>query len=56
MPGVTVAEGSVVGAGSFLNKNTKPWTIYMGSPAKPVKTRPKEKMIEYAKKLGYSKE
>jgi acetyltransferase-like isoleucine patch superfamily enzyme len=53
MPGVTMAEGSVLGACSFLTKNTEPWTIYVGVPAKPVKIRPKEKMIEYAKKLGY---
>lgn len=53
MPGVTMAEGSVLGACSFLTKSTEPWTIYVGVPAKPVKIRDKNKMIEYAKKLGY---
>ena len=53
MPGVTIAEGSVIGACSLITKDTEPWTIYMGIPAKPVKIRKKEKMIEYAKKLGY---
>jgi acetyltransferase-like isoleucine patch superfamily enzyme len=53
MPGVTLGEGSVVGANSFVTKNTEPWTIYVGSPAKPVKIRPKEKMIAFAKELGY---
>jgi len=53
MPGVTMAEGSVLGACSFLTKSTEPWTIYVGVPAKPVKIREKNKMIEYAKKLGY---
>lgn len=53
MPGVTIAEGSVVGANSLITKDTEPWTIYVGSPARPVKIRPKEKMLEYAKKLGY---
>jgi len=52
-PGVVLAEGSVVGANSFVNKNTEPWTIYIGNPAKPVKIRNKEKMIQYAKELGY---
>jgi acetyltransferase-like isoleucine patch superfamily enzyme len=51
-PGITLAEGSVVGANSFLTKNTEPWTIYVGNPAKPVKVRKKEVMIEYAKKLN----
>jgi acetyltransferase-like isoleucine patch superfamily enzyme len=53
MPGVTIAEGSVIGACSLVTKDTEPWTIYTGIPARPVKIRPKEKMLEYAKKLGY---
>jgi acetyltransferase-like isoleucine patch superfamily enzyme len=53
MPGVTMAIGSVVGAGSVLTKDTEPWTIYVGSPAKPVKIRDKTKILEYAKTLGY---
>ncbi len=53
MPGVTIAEGSVIGACSLVTKDTEPWTVYMGIPAKPVKVRPKEKMLKYAKELGY---
>ncbi len=53
MPGVTIGEGSVIGACSLVTKDTEPWTIYVGTPARPVKMRPREKMIEYAKKLGY---
>lgn len=53
MPGVKVAEGSVVGACSLVTKDTEPWTIYAGVPAKPIKKRPKEKMLKYAKLLGY---
>jgi acetyltransferase-like isoleucine patch superfamily enzyme len=53
MPGITIAEGSVIAAGSIVTKDTEPWTVYMGSPAKAVKVRPREKMLEYAKKLGY---
>lgn len=51
MPGVTLAEGSILGANSLLTKDTEPWTIYVGSPAKPVKIRDKDKIIEYAKIL-----
>lgn len=51
MPGVTLAEGSILGANSLLTKDTEPWTIYVGTPAKPVKIRDKEKIIEYAKIL-----
>lgn len=53
LPGVTLAEGSVVGACSLVTKDTEPWTIYKGTPAKPFKIRPKVKMIEFAKKMGY---
>ena len=53
MPGVTLAEGSVVGALSLVTKDTEPWTIYRGIPAKPIKNRPKEKMIQAAKEMGY---
>lgn len=53
MPNVTIAEGSVVGACSLVTKDTEPWTVYVGVPARPVKVRPREKMLEYAKKLGY---
>jgi acetyltransferase-like isoleucine patch superfamily enzyme len=53
MPGVTLAEGSVIGACSLVTKSTEPWTIYVGTPAKPVKSRSREKMIRYAAELGY---
>lgn len=53
MPGVTIREGSVIGACSFVDKDTKPWTIYAGIPAKPIKKRPNEKMFKFAKLLGY---
>jgi acetyltransferase-like isoleucine patch superfamily enzyme len=53
LPGVTLGVGSVVGACSLVTKDTEPWTIYVGSPARPIKIRPKVKMIEYAKKMGY---
>jgi galactoside O-acetyltransferase len=53
MPGITLAEGSVVGSNSVLTKDTEPWTIYVGSPAKPVGKRDKEIIIKNAKELGY---
>ena len=53
MPGVTLGEGSVVGANSLVTKDTEPWTVYVGSPARPVKMRDKETAIGYARELGY---
>lgn len=53
LPGVTMAEGSVLGASSLLKQDTEPWTIYAGTPARPIKSRKSEIMIQYAKELGY---
>lgn len=53
LPGVTLGEGSVVGACSLVTKDTEPWTIYFGVPAIPIKIRRKDKLIEFAKCLGY---
>ncbi|TDS13733.1 LbetaH domain-containing protein [Sphingobacterium paludis] len=38
-PGVTVAEGSIIGASAVLTKNTEKWSIYAGNPAKFIKLR-----------------
>lgn len=53
LPNVTMAEGSVLGANSLLNQDTEPWTIYAGSPAKPINKRDKESILKSAKELGY---
>jgi len=53
LPGVTMAQGSVLGANSLLKHNTEPWTVYVGSPARPIRSRSPHKAYEYAKKLGY---
>lgn len=38
LPGVTIGEGAIVGAGSLVTKDVPAWTIAMGRPAKVVKT------------------
>ncbi len=40
MPGVTVGEGAIVGAGSLVTKDVPAWTIATGRPAKVVKQIP----------------
>ena len=53
MPGVTIKEGSVVGAGALMMQDTEPWTIYVGTPARALKVRPKENILRYAEQMGY---
>ena len=51
LPRVTIGEGAAIGANSLVTKDVKPWTICAGSPAKLIKRRPKEKIMEMEKKL-----
>lgn len=53
MPGITLTEGSVVGSGSVVTKDTEPWGIYVGSPAKKIGIRDKVSAILAAKEMGY---
>jgi acetyltransferase-like isoleucine patch superfamily enzyme len=39
LPGVTIGEGSVIGAGSVVTKDILPWSIAVGNPAKVIKSR-----------------
>ena len=52
MPGVTIGEGSIIGANSLVLSDTEPWTIYVGNPARPIKIRNKGNILEYYKNLN----
>lgn len=39
LPGVTLKSHSVIAACSMVNHDTEPYTIYAGSPAKPIRKR-----------------
>jgi maltose O-acetyltransferase len=36
LPGVKLAEGSIVGAGAVVTKDTEPYCVYAGVPAKKI--------------------
>jgi galactoside O-acetyltransferase len=50
IPGVTIAEGSVIGAGSLVTKSTEPWMVYVGTPARSVKRIEKDN-IKYGQEI-----
>lgn len=39
-PGITIGEGSVIGARSVVTRDMPSWMICVGNPCKPVKARP----------------
>ena len=45
LPGVTIGNGAVVGAGAVVSKDVPPFTIVVGNPAHAIGERPKQ--IEY---------
>jgi acetyltransferase-like isoleucine patch superfamily enzyme len=51
LPGVTIGEGAAVGALSVVARDVEPWTIYAGNPAKPIKDRPRARMLELEEDL-----
>ena len=38
LPGITIGEGVVIGAGSVVTKSVNPYTIVAGNPAKILST------------------
>lgn len=48
MPGVTLAEGTSIGAMSLVLRSTEPWGIYAGHPATRLKDR-KKNLLELEK-------
>jgi putative colanic acid biosynthesis acetyltransferase WcaF len=39
LPGITLAEGAIAGAGSVVTKDVPAWTIVAGNPAQPIGSR-----------------
>lgn len=50
MPGVTIGEGSAVGALSFVNRDVPPWEVHVGVPARRVRNR-KTNLLTLEKEL-----
>jgi acetyltransferase-like isoleucine patch superfamily enzyme len=51
LPGVVIGEGAAIGAGSIVTKDLEPWGIYVGQPARRVRERPKEIMLQMERSL-----
>jgi len=42
LPGVKISKGCIIGAGSIVTKNTEPYGVYVGNPARLLRIRGKE--------------
>jgi galactoside O-acetyltransferase len=51
LPGVVIGEGAAVGANSLVTKDCEPWTIFVGSPVRAVRPRPRERICELEAQL-----
>lgn len=54
MSGVTLGQGVVVAAGAVVTKNVPPYTVVGGIPAKEIKKRFSEEIIQALLKIDYS--
>ena len=52
MAGTTVAHDSMVGANSTLTKDTEPFGVYVGSPAKKIREKPQEAVARRREATG----
>jgi acetyltransferase-like isoleucine patch superfamily enzyme len=39
VPGVTIGEGTIVGAGSVVTRDLEPFSVAVGNPAKSIRSR-----------------
>ncbi len=46
MEGVTIGDGAAIGAGALVTKDVEPYGIYVGTPAKKLRSRFDEKTVE----------
>lgn len=51
LPGVTLAEGTIVGAGSVVTKSSEPYTTIAGNPARVIARRKRERMLRPADRI-----
>jgi acetyltransferase-like isoleucine patch superfamily enzyme len=54
LPAVRIGEGVAIGANSLVTSDCEPWTLYAGTPARPIKKRQKQKMLEQERALRAS--
>lgn len=53
LPGVQIGDGAIIGANSVVGSNVEPYTIFAGNPAKPIRKRFDDELIQIMQKLKW---
>lgn len=53
LPGVQIGDGVIIGASSVVGSNVEPYTIVAGNPAKPIRKRFDDELIQIMQKLKW---
>ena len=53
LPGVHIGDGAIIGANSVVGKDVEPYTIVVGNPAKPIRKRFNDELIDTLEKLKW---
>lgn len=53
LPEVTIGDGAVIGAGAVVTKSVPPYAIAVGNPARVVRTRYPEEIVELVKDVTW---
>ena len=53
LPGVHIGDGAIIGANSVVGSDISPYTIAVGNPARPIRKRFDDELIEIMEKLKW---
>ena len=53
LPGVHIGDGAIIGANSVIGSDVDPYTIVVGNPARPIRKRFDEELIDIMEKLKW---
>lgn len=53
LSGVRVGDGAIIGANSVVRENIEPYTVVIGNPARPLRKRFDDELIEILEKLQW---
>lgn len=53
LPGVHIGDGAIIGASSVVGHNVEPYTIVVGNPARAIRKRFDDKLIQIMEELKW---